>query len=151
VPPDPGPARRRPPGRYDEPSRTASRAVAALLTVLLLGFLTAIAWVLFQRYTSDEVPFRAVGFTVLGDDAVRVELEVTPEPGTTAWCLLRSRGGDGLEVGRVFVPVAGRPDGRTVQVEQEYATSAEAVTGEVVRCRPTPPPPGSPTARPSGG
>jgi hypothetical protein len=139
--------RRRPPGRYDEPSRAASRAVALLLTALAIAFAVAVVWVLYLRSTVD-VPFRSVGFAPQ-DGAVRIDVEVTPDAGTTAWCLLRSRNGVGEEIGRVFVPVRGRSDGGTVLVQHLLPVTDEAVTGEVTRCRPTPPPAGSPTAAPT--
>ncbi|HWH29183.1 MAG TPA: DUF4307 domain-containing protein, partial [Mycobacteriales bacterium] len=142
-------ARRRPPGRYDEPSRGLPRALAVLLTALFLGLLVAVAWVLYQRYGVDDVPVRPVGFQVLGDDAVRVEFEVTPPEGGTAWCLVRAREVGGTEVGRVFVPVRPRDDGGPVRVEHELDTTQRAVTGEVPRCLPSPPPADAPTADPA--
>jgi len=140
--------RRRPPGRYDPPSRTASRTVAVLLAVLALAFAVAVAWVLYLRSTADDVRFRVVSFAP-EDGAVRVTFEVTPDAGTTAWCLLRSRNALGEEVGRVFVPVEGRPDGRTLTVEHVLPVEDASVTGEVTRCRPATPPAGSPTSAPT--
>ena len=144
----PPPPRRRPPGRYDEPSRLASRSLAVLLSVLFVGLMLAVAWALYQRSAADDVALQERGFEVLGDDAVRVEFEVVPPPGGTAWCLVRARGATGAEVGHVFVPVLPRDDGRAVRVEQELATTDRAVTGEVPRCRPVGPPAGEPTAPP---
>jgi hypothetical protein len=138
VPPPPD--RRRPPGRYDEPPRLASRSLAVLLSVLFVGLLVAVAWALYQRSAADDVALQVRGFEVLGDDAVRVEFDVVPPAGGTAWCLVRAREAGGTEVGHVFVPVLPREDGEAVRVVHELATTERAVTGEVPRCRPVPPP-----------
>ncbi|MFP5218902.1 MAG: DUF4307 domain-containing protein [Actinomycetes bacterium] len=146
--PSAAPARRRPPGRYDEPSRSVPRALAVVLTALFLGLLVAVAWTLYQRYGIDDVPVQPLGFEVLGEDAVRVEFEVTPPPGGTAWCMVRAREEGGAEVGRVFVPVEAREDGEPVQVEHVLETTDLPVTGEVPRCLPSAPPDDAPTADP---
>ena len=142
-------ARRRPPGRYDEPSRAVPRAAAVLLTVLFLALMVALAWTLYQRYGVDDVPVRPTGFEVLGDDAVRVEFEVTPPDGGTAWCLVRARDEGGAEVGREFVRVPAREDGEPVRVEHVLPTTGLSVTGEVPRCLPRPPPDDAPTTDPT--
>ena len=144
VLPDPS-GRRRPPGRYDAPSRAVPRALAVLLGALFLGLLVAIAWVLYQRWGVDDVPVRPRGFEVLSDRRVVVEFEVTPPARGAAWCLVRSRDEPGVEVGRVFVRVPAAPDGGAVRVEQELETTGRAVTGEVPRCLPSPPPDDEPT------
>jgi hypothetical protein len=142
------PPRRRPPGRYDEPSRTAARALAVVLSLLFLGLLAAIALALYTRYGGTQVPLQPRGFAVLSDDAVRVDFTVTPPAGRTAWCLVRARGATGVEVGVAAVAVR-RPAGSSGPVEASYelTTTARAVTGEVPRCSPDPPPPGVPTGR----
>jgi Domain of unknown function (DUF4307) len=143
----PGPTgRRRPPGRYDEPSRAVPRALAVLLGALFLGLLVALAFLLYSRWGTPDVPVRPRGFEVLSDTAVRVEFEVTPTAGGEAWCLVRSRGEQGQEVGRVFVRVPAADDGGVVRVDHVLTTSARAVTGEVPRCLPSPPPAEEPTA-----
>jgi hypothetical protein len=145
------PGRRRPPGRYDERSRTASRALAVVLAVLFLGFLLAVVWSLYQRFAGDAVPLQVRGYEVRGTGAVVVEFDVTPPADGTAWCLVRARNRVGEEIGRQVVPVRPRGDGSAVRVRHELRTTDEAVTGEVTRCRPVPPPAGEPTAEPVGG
>jgi len=140
--------RRRPPGRYDEPSRTEARAIAVLLSVLFVGLLAAVAFTLFTRYGSDRVTVQERGFTVLSDDAVRVRFAVTAPQSETAWCLVRARRADGAEVGAVYVPVT--PEAGTsgpVEATHELSTTDRAVTGEVPRCTLSEPPTGTPTAR----
>lgn len=133
--------RRRPPGRYDAPSRTAPRALAILLSVLFLGFLAAIAWYLFQRYGVERVPVQVRGFSVVSDSEVRVDFEVTPPPGEQVYCVVRARDATGAETGQEVVPVrsADNPD-QPVVVRHELATAARAVTGEVPGCSLSPPP-----------
>jgi len=141
-------ARRRPPGRYDEPSRGSSRRTGVVLAVVAAGLVAALVWTLFQRYGPDGLALQVRGFDVPGDDRVVIAFEVTPPAGGTAWCLLRARDRAGLEVGRQFVPVRG--DGDPVRVEQELATTGRAVSGEVPRCSSSAPPPDAPTAEPVG-
>lgn len=143
------PARRRPPGRYDEPSRALPRAVAVLLSVLFLALLVAIALNLYARYGAQEVSVRERGFAVVSDEQVRVDFDVTSPPGETAWCLVRARGADGAEVGRVFVPVTSGADSDGAQtVRHLLPTTGRAVTGEVVRCLLQEPPADAPRAEP---
>jgi hypothetical protein len=134
------PPRRRPPGRYDEPSRAGHKGVAMLLGVLFVGFLTAIAYSLYTRFGVEEVPVRERGFTVLGENAVRIAFDVTVPAGETAWCLVRARSAEGVEVGRSYVRVPGAADAGTEPVRYRLATRDRAVTGEVPRCTLTPPP-----------
>jgi hypothetical protein len=141
--------RRRPAGRYDPPSRVVSRSVAVVLSVLFLGFLFALAWVLYLRFASDDVPFQLRGYEVVDDSLVIVEFDVTPPADGTAWCLVRARNAIGEEIGREFVPIEPVDGGDAVRVRHELAVTDEAVTGEVPRCRPVPPAAGEPTTAPA--
>ena len=132
-------AARRPEGRYDPPSPVVARVFAVVLTVLFVGLLAAVAEYLYDRYTTAQVQARVVDFQVLSDDVVRIDVEVLKPEGSRAYCILRSRGADGAEVGRAVVAVdpIGTED-RTVRLEHELATSARAVTGEAGRCSAAP-------------
>jgi hypothetical protein len=146
------PARRRPPGRYDEPSRAVPRAMALLLSALFLALLVAIALNLYARYGAQDVSVRERGFDVVSDEQVRVDFDVTSPPGETAWCLVRARGADGAEVGREFVsvsPAEGAAGEQTVR--HPLPTTERAVTGEVVRCLLQEPPADAPRAGPAPG
>jgi hypothetical protein len=146
VPPPEPITRRRPPGRYDTPSRATSRTVAVVLAVLLGGFLLAVSWSLYQRYGTEQVPVRVLSFDVQSDERVVVEFEVTPPAGEQVWCYVRARNLPSEEVGRMFVRVPPSPGGGPVRVRHELATTDLAVTGEVPVCRPTAPAAGEPTA-----
>ena len=132
-------ARRRPAGRYDPPSKLVARVFAVLLTVLFLGLLAAVGEYLYDRYTTARVQARVVGFAVLSDRAVRIDVEVLKPEGSPAYCILRSRGRDGAEVGRevVVVDAQGTED-RVVRLQHELTTSGRAVTGEAGRCSAAP-------------
>ena len=139
-------ARRRPEGRYDPPSRLPARILAVVLGALFLGLLAAVLFSLFNRYTGEQVRARVIDFQVLSDNRVRIDLEVAKRSGSEAYCIVRSRGADGAEVGREVVQVDTRGDDRRVlRVEHVLATRSRAVTGEVGRCSPVP----IPTSRPS--
>ncbi len=132
-------ARRRPDGRYDPPSRLVGRSFAVVLSVLFIGLLASIAYFLYQRYGSDRVQARVIDFQVLSDTSVRIDVEVLKREGGQAYCLVRSRGRSGAEVGRdvVVVDAVGTSE-RVVRVEHELTTRERAVTGEVGRCTDVP-------------
>jgi hypothetical protein len=119
--------------------------------VLFIGLLGSIAYFLYLRYGSDRVQARVIDFQVLSDTTVRIDVEVLKREGGQAYCLVRSRGRSGAEVGRdvVVVDAVGTAK-RVVRVEHELATSERAVTGEVGRCTdvPIPAPVRSPTLAP---
>jgi len=131
--------RRRPDGRYDPPSQLVGRTFAVLLSVLFVGLLGSIAYFLYLKYGSDRVTARVIDFQVLSDTSVRIDVEVLKREGGQAYCLVRSRGSSGAEVGRdvVVVDAVGTPE-RVVRVEHELTTSERAVTGEVGRCTDVP-------------
>jgi hypothetical protein len=145
VPPPPIP-RRRPPGRYDERSPLGHPALAALLAVLLVAGMALVALLLYDRFGNAPVRAQVVGFQVVSDRLVRIEVEVSKTSGSRAYCYLRARGADGAEVGRAAVTVdAEGTDARSVRLTHELATTALAVTGEAGRCSQQPlPPPASP-------
>ena len=134
-------ARRRPPGRYDEPSRLGARATAVVLGVLFVGLLLAIAAALYQRIAAVDVRARVIDFQVQSDRVVRIDVEVLKPRGERAFCVLRARGASGAEVGREIVaidPVG--TDERVVRLEHDLATTSRATTGEAGRCSAEPAP-----------
>jgi hypothetical protein len=115
------------------------RAFAVVLGTLFVALLVAIGFALFGRLTGERVQARVIDFQVLSDDTVRIDLEVLKPAGSTAYCIVRSRGRDGSEVGRAIVVVDDRgTDQRTLRVEHDLETRARANTGEAGRCSATP-------------
>ena len=121
-------------------SPAGSRRLVTLLVVLLLVGLTALSWVLYQRWGVRDVTARVRTFSVLSDSTVRVVFEVTPKDRQPAYCLVRARDETGAETGRQIVEVpAPPPDERTVVHRHDLATRDRAVTGEVPTCSLSPP------------
>ncbi len=133
--PVPTAPRRRPAGRYDEPSRTSQRVLAVLLGVLFLGLVAAVFFALYARFGQEQVRGRVVSYDVRSDNQVVIEIEVRKNAGSTAYCVIRSRSRAGAEVGRdvAVVDTVGTAD-RTVRASFPLATTARAVTGELAGC-----------------
>ncbi|MCU1692500.1 MAG: hypothetical protein JWM64_1591 [Frankiales bacterium] len=74
------------------------------------------------------------GYVVESDTAVRVEFELARTPGAAVYCVLRARGVQGTEVGRLEVDVPPSSKRSTV-VRETVPTTSRAVTGELVGCR----------------
>ena len=135
--------RRRPPGRYDDRSLIGARILAVILGALFLGLVVAIGALLYDRYGTPRVNAQTVGFSVLSDTQVRIDVQVTKEAGERAYCYVRARGEDGAEVGREAVTVdADGSDRTTIRLSHVLSTTGLAVTGEAGRCsaEPIPPP-----------
>ena len=140
MPPAP-PVRRRPPGRYDEPSLVGQRILAVLLAGAFVALVVSIVLSFYSRFGRAELRFQEIGFSVLSDSAVRVDFAVTfadAPPDAPAYCTVRSRDGVGREIGRQLVEVPRGRDDRAV-VSHVLATSRRAVTGEVDGCSLQPP------------
>jgi hypothetical protein len=131
----PSPDRRRPDGRYDEPSLIGQRVLAVLLGVLFLGLVAAVVLTLFARYGGDAVRGRVLGYDVQSDRRVSIEVEVVKNTASKAYCVIRARDARGAEVGRdvAVVDPVGSTD-KTVRGTFALATTARAVTGEVDAC-----------------
>jgi hypothetical protein len=72
---------------------------------------------------------------VRSDSEVVLELEASKTPGSRAYCVIRSRGADGLEVGRdVAVLDAEGTDSRVARGTFVLRTSARANTAELAGC-----------------
>ncbi len=132
-------ARRRPPGRYDEPSLVGQRVLAVVLAVLFVGLLLAIGSALYNRLTGEQVRGQVISFDVTSDTRVVLDVEVSKTKGGTAYCVIRARGRDGREVGRdvAVLDATGTPR-RTARGTFTLSTSARAVTGELGGCRTKP-------------
>ena len=146
----PSAARRRPPGRYDPPSLLGQRLLAVLLTVLLLGVVAAVASFVWDRFGGDQVRGQVRTFEVRSDSEVEMELEVAKTAGARAYCVIRARGVDGLEVGRdVAVLDAEGTDSRVARGTFVLRTSARANTAELAGCTAEPISRDAPSPRPA--
>ena len=132
----PSPSRRRPTGRYDEPSLVGQRILAVILGVLFIALLVAVGYLLYSRFVGDtEVRARVISYTVASDSTVTVDVEASKPAGSKAYCVIRSRGADGAEVGRdVAVLDATGTDDRVVRGEFTLTTTARGITGELGQC-----------------
>ena len=136
----PSAPRRRPRGRYDEPSLTGQRILAVILGVMFVGLLLAVLFAFYSRFVGQtDVRARVISFTVTSDAQVLIDVEASKSAGGLAYCVIRARGADGAEVGRdvAVLDSVGSAD-RVVRGEFPLATTARAVTGELGQCRSEP-------------
>ena len=130
-------ARRRPPGRYDPPPLLGQRLLAVLLTVLVLAVVAAVGSYVWDRFGGEQVRGQVRTFDVRSDSEVVLELEVAKTAGARAYCVIRARGVDGLEVGRdVAVLDAEGTRSRVARGTFVLQTSARANTAELAGCTP---------------
>jgi hypothetical protein len=115
------------------PSVSSLRSPAVLVGTLgaLVGLVLAV--VLYRTFGAGEVQYGPRGYVVESDTLVQVEFEVVKDPAATAVCAVRSRGGDGSEVGSALVRVGPAPERRQV-VTHPLPTTARAVSGEITGC-----------------
>jgi hypothetical protein len=133
--PVPSAPRRRPPGRYDPPSLLGQRVMAVLLSALLVAVVVAVAAFVRDRFSDDRVRGQVRTFDIRSDTEVVLEVEAAKAPGATAYCIIRARGADGLEVGRdIAVLDAEGTSDRVVRGTFVLRTDAPAVTGELAGC-----------------
>jgi hypothetical protein len=135
----PSAARRRPEGRYDPPSLLGQRLLAVLLAALVVAVVAAVGAYVWDRYGGEQVRGQVRTFEVRSDREVQMELEVAKSAGARAYCVIRARGADGLEVGRdIAVLDAEGTDRRVARGTFVLQTSARANTAELAGCTPDP-------------
>ena len=133
-------ARRRPDGRYDEPSLVGQRVLAVLLAVLFVGLLVAVFAALYGRFVGrEDVRGRVISYDVQSDALVLIDVEASKAAGGKAYCVIRARGANGAEVGRdvAVLDPAGSQE-RVVRGDFPLATTSRAVTGELAQCTDVP-------------
>jgi hypothetical protein len=131
----PSAARRRPPGRYDPPPVLGQRVLAVLLAVLVLAVVAAVGSYVWDRFGGEQVRGQVRTFDVRSDREVVMEVEVAKTAGARAYCVIRARGVDGLEVGRdVAVLDAEGTDSRVARGSFVLRTSGRANTAELAGC-----------------
>ncbi len=133
----PSAARRRPPGRYDPPPLLGQRLLAVRLTVLVLAVVAAVGAYVWERFGGEQVRGQVRTFEVRSDTEVVMELEVAKTAGATAYCVIRARGADGLEVGRdIAVVDAEGSRERVARGTFVLRTRDRANTAELAGCTP---------------
>ena len=135
----PSAGRRRPPGRYDPPPLLGQRLLALVLTALLIAVVAAIGSFAWSRFGGEQVRGQVRGFDIRSDSEVVLRLEVAKTAGARAYCVIRARGADGLEVGRDIAVLD--PQGTSDEVARgsfSLTTSRRAVTAELAGCTPEP-------------
>lgn len=105
----------------------------------LLGSVLAAALVVFAYVvsTSPTVNFSLTAFEVVSDTSVRVTWQVSREPDTVSYCVLRAQNDQRQDVGYATVTVAAGPG--QAQVTYHLTTESRAILAEVLACsnRPT--------------
>ena len=132
--------RRRPSGRYDEPTLVGQRVLAGLLAFLFIALIVAVVTGLYGRFVAGEgVRGRVISFNVQSDTLVVLDVEVSKPKGAKAYCVVRSRGARGQEVGRdvAVLDAVGSPE-RVARGTFRLTTAERAVTGELGGCTDTP-------------
>ena len=131
--PGSSPARRRPPGRYDD--RSTSRTGILVLGVVVLALALTVAWLSFQRYGRPAAVADVVRYSVVSDQLIRVTVRVRKDPAADVTCSVRARDRPGAEIAREQVPFGPSTDGaRETERTLELSTPRRAVTGEAGRC-----------------
>ena len=130
-------ARRRPAGRYDEPSLVGQRVFAVLLVALLLAFVAALTSFVLSRFTGEQVRGQLRAFEIRSDREVVLELEAAKTAGAKAYCVVRAEGAAGQEVGRdvAVLDAVGTPED-VVRRSFVLSTTARAVSAELAGCTP---------------
>lgn len=116
------PARRR---------RTRLLAVAAACGVLVV----VVAWVLWVGLFAPGASLgdRDLGYTLVGNDAVEIQYEVTTDAGSSVSCALQALNSTFAIVGWKVVAIPPSEQG-TRQFRETLRTSEPAVTGLIYRC-----------------
>ena len=136
----PNASRRRPDGRYDQPSLVGQRVLAVLLAALVIALLVAVLLALYDRFVgAEDVRGRVISYAVQSDRLVVIDVEVSKAAEGKAYCVLRARNQAGVEIGRdvAVLDAVGTPD-TVVRGQFPLATTALAVTGELAQCTDVP-------------
>lgn len=127
-----------PPGRYGR--RRAQRRrrpwVPALLAAAVVAALGLVTLRLYGMYGHPDYDAQVITYTEITESQVLIDFRVTVPAGGSAICVVRARSRDGAEVGRAEVPVTAAPGETLPTVRYRLATTARAMIGEVLRCRP---------------
>lgn len=121
--------------RYGE-GRT-SRWVIVLVTLVIVGFVCALAFVSFTLL-SPKVEFKLLAWRGISPDRVDVTFEVRRSEEADIYCVVRAQDEQHIDVGYAVVPL---PRGTTyVQLTYPLRTLAEAYVVDVLACEAGAPP-----------
>lgn len=125
----------RPSDRYpdeQDPARTRRLFIIGMVVVVIVG--VGLAWIGFQKFSRQPVTGTSVGFNVVSDSTVEVQVSVErTDPSRPVSCIIYAKDKDAAEVGRreFYVP----PSTETVVIlTDEVRTTAPAVAGDVFGC-----------------
>lgn len=125
--------------RHRSSRKWGQRLLGAVFALLIVALVLGVLRALWTGYTVQTVTGTVFGFTVTSDTNVDIRIDVVKRPGSRAYCIVRSRGADGAEVGRDVLTVdALGTVARRARGEIKLQTTARAVTGEVQGCSDTP-------------
>ncbi|MGH3785873.1 MAG: DUF4307 domain-containing protein [Pseudonocardiaceae bacterium] len=123
-----------PEGRYGPRVRGRRRRWAGPVGLLLAALVgLAVAVIGYRNLGSAPIRGEALGFTLLTDNAVQLQLTVVrDDPSRPAVCIVRARSLDGEETGRkeIYVPAAAGP----IDLITVVRTSRPPVTADVYGC-----------------
>lgn len=122
-----------PEGRYGRSAdQRADRKLKILGAVLGVGFVGMVGWFGYDYIAGQKISAEVIKFSVVSDSEVQVHLEIRKDASAKGTCTVRSRAEDGVEVGRLEVPV---DDGKA-RIDQvvKIRTTALATSAELAQC-----------------
>lgn len=113
--------------------RRRTRVLAGIAAAAVL--VVVIAWVVWAGLfgPSASLGSRDLGYSLIGDDAVEVDYEVTADAGASVSCALQALNSTFAIVGWKVVAIPPSDQG-THQLSETLRTSEPAVTGLIYRC-----------------
>ena len=99
----------------------------------------AVGAFVWDRFGGEPVRGQVRTFDIRSDTELVMEVEVAKTPGARAYCVIRARGADGLEVGRdIAVLDAEGTSDEVARGTSVLSTTAREVTAELAGCTPDP-------------
>jgi hypothetical protein len=115
-----------------DPSKTRRILQVGGVVVVILGVL--IAWLGYQKFADDAVTGEAVGYELVSDSSVAVQISVTrKDPSRPVSCIITAKNRDGAEIGRREVLIAPGKQKVEVITKEVRATEPPAI-GTVFGC-----------------
>ncbi|WP_240137453.1 DUF4307 domain-containing protein [Streptomyces sp. MUM 178J] len=123
-----------PEGRYGRSAdERADRKLKVVGAVLGVGLVAMVGWFGYDYIAGQKISAEIIKFDVTSADEVQVHLEVRKDADATGSCVVRSRSEEGVEVGRLEVPVD-RPGQARIDRVVKVRTTAQATSAELVGC-----------------